>query len=93
MSTQFIIANNKTTGERAASMDSEFPEELFSELVSATPKGETFNPNDYTFTLTNYRGDVIEEDWDWTNVTTQTTFGALYGKKEKKVKKTKKTKV
>lgn len=82
MSTRFVIATDKTTGNQVAIMDSEFPEQLFREICEETgTKPADLDPDDFNFTLINYKGDVLEKNWDWKSQRVTVTLGQLYGKR------------
>lgn len=66
MSTKFLRATHKTTNQVVQGYDSDMPLALFKELEKL--EGDTFNPNDWNYSLLNSKFEVIQKNWDWKNV-------------------------
>lgn len=76
MSTKFVQATNKVTGQKTAAHDTDSPFRLFNELNEQNQKtGQTMK--DWKFDLLNYKGDRLGA-YQWKNERVTVTLGDLF---------------
>jgi len=68
MSTQFLRATHKTTKKVIQGIDSDFPHDLFAALKEE--EGSKFNPENWNYSLLDYKFDVVQKRWNWKRVWT-----------------------
>lgn len=75
MSTRFYRGTRKSNGATSLLHDTDFPLDFFEELNSVHP----LILGDWVVDKLDYKGDLIEADIDWSDISISTTVGQLFG--------------